>query len=80
MIGMFVIGIKVKEYRDGLLINEIIRDFRFLVVDCEVATSSVPIADIYCDGLTVSFENESENAFSSLIKVVMSLNKIPFLG
>ena len=40
MIGMFVIGIKVKEYRDGLLINEIIRDFRFLVVDCNVITAS----------------------------------------
>ena len=62
--GYYVIGIKVEEYRNGLYLGEIIRDFRFLVIDCEVATSSVPIADIYCDGLTVSFENESENAFS----------------
>ena len=62
--GYYVIGVKVEEYRNGVYLGEIIRDFRFLVVDCEVATSSVPIADIYCDGLTVSFENESENAFS----------------
>ena len=62
--GYYVIGIKVEEYRNGLYLGEIIRDFRFLVIDCEVATSSVPIADIYCDGLTVAFENESENAFS----------------
>ena len=62
--GYYVIGIKVEEYRNGLYLSEIIRDFRFLVIDCEVATSSVPIADIYCDGLTVAFENESENAFS----------------
>ena len=62
--GYYVIGIKVEEYRNGVYLGEIIRDFRFLVVDCDVATSSVPIADIFCDGLTVAFENESENAFS----------------
>ena len=56
--GYYVIGVKVEEYRNGVYLGEIIRDFRFLVVDCEVATSSVPIADIYCDGLTVDFENE----------------------
>ena len=64
--GYYVIGVKVEEYRNGVYLGEIIRDFRFLVVDCEVATSSVPIADIYCDGLTVDFENESENSFSYL--------------
>tara|TARA_B100001093_G_scaffold121227_1_gene114088 strand:+ start:16299 stop:19679 length:3381 start_codon:yes stop_codon:yes gene_type:complete len=60
--GYYVIGIKVEEYRNGLYLGEIIRDFRFLVIDCEVATSSVPIADIYCEGLTVDFENESQYA------------------
>ena len=54
--GYYVIGVKVEEYRNGVYLGEIIRDFRFLVVDCEVATSSVPIADIYCDGLTVSLK------------------------
>ena len=64
--GFYVVGIKVEEYRDGVYLGEIIRDFRFLVVDCEIATSSIPIADIYCDGLQVDFENESENAFDYL--------------
>ena len=61
--GFYVIGIKVEEFRDGVYLGEVIRDFRFLVIDCEIATSSVPIADVYCEGLTVSFENNSENAF-----------------
>ena len=66
MIGMFVIGIKVKEYRDGLLINEIIRDFRFLVVDCNVITASFPLSSWYCNSLTVEFSNNSDNADSYL--------------
>ena len=62
-LGYYVIGIKVEEYRNGVYLGEVIRDFRFLVIDCEIATSSVPIADIYCEGLTVDFNNNSENAF-----------------
>ena len=61
--GFYVIGIKVEEFRDGIYLGEVIRDFRFLVIDCEIATSSVPIADVYCEGLTVSFQNNSQNAF-----------------
>ena len=66
MMGMFVIGIKVKEYRDGILINEIIRDFRFLVVDCNVITASFPLSSWYCNSLTVEFTNNSDNADSYL--------------
>lgn len=60
--GMYIIGIKVEEYRDGVLINSIIRDFRFLVVDCNVTTSSFPLSDWICNGLTVNFTNSSSNA------------------
>ena len=61
--GYYVIGIKVEEYRNGVYLGEILRDFRFLVVDCEIATAASPIADVYCDGLDVTFTNESLNAF-----------------
>ena len=64
--GMYVIGIKVSEYRNGLLINEIIRDFRFLVVDCNVITASFPLSSWYCNSLTVEFSNNSDNADSYL--------------
>ncbi|MAJ98463.1 MAG: hypothetical protein CMD07_04220 [Flavobacteriales bacterium] len=61
--GFYIVGVKVEEYRNGIFIGEIIRDFRFLVIDCEIATASVPIADIYCEGLTVNFQNQSLNSF-----------------
>ena len=61
--GYYIIGIKVEEYRNGVYLGEILRDFRFLVVDCEIATAASPVADVYCDGLDVNFTNESINAF-----------------
>ncbi|MDA7787347.1 PKD domain-containing protein [bacterium] len=60
--GMYIIGIKVEEYRDGVLINSVVRDFRFLIVDCDVITSSIPLSSWYCNSLTVSFTNGSVNA------------------
>ena len=60
--GMFIIGIKVSEYREGILINEIIRDFRFLVVDCNVTTASFPLSSWYCNTLEVEFSNNSNNS------------------
>jgi gliding motility-associated-like protein len=64
--GMYIVGIQVDEYRDGLLINSILRDFRFLVVDCNVTTSSIPLTSWYCNSLTVAFENGSFNASNYL--------------
>jgi len=60
--GMSTIGVKVSEYRDGIRINEIIRDFCFLVVDCNVTTASFPLSNWYCNSLTVEFLNDSYNA------------------
>lgn len=62
--GMFIVGIKVKEYRNEVFIGEIIRDFRFLVVDCNVITASFPLSSWYCNSLNVEFENNSNNADS----------------
>ena len=65
-LGYYVIGIKVEEYRNGVLINEIVRDFRYLVVDCSIISASNPLSSWYCNSLTVEFENESENSDSYL--------------
>ena len=62
--GMFIIGVKVKEYRNDILLGEIIRDFRFLVVDCNVITASFPLTSWYCNSLNVEFLNNSDNADS----------------
>ena len=34
-IGQYVVGVSVRAYRDGRLINEVLRDFQFNVADCE---------------------------------------------
>lgn len=61
-IGMYIIGVLVEEYRDGVLINSVVRDFRFMVVDCYITTASSPLSDWICNGLTVNFTNASANA------------------
>lgn len=64
--GLFVVGIKVKEYRNGILINETIRDFIFKVINCdiELAATIVPQTEMtgllsFCEGFTITFENNS---------------------
>lgn len=60
--GLYSIGIKVTEFRNGIPINEIIRDFTIRVVDCNQTTSSFPLNDWYCNSLKVEFTNNSRNA------------------
>lgn len=62
--GQFVIGIVVKEYRNGTLIGFTQRDYQFNVQNCEFETVSAFVApDINCDR-QVTFNNTSENATS----------------
>ncbi len=49
-IGQFVVGICIKEYRNGVLLSEVRRDFQFNVASCE----SLVDADLSSAGLTVS--------------------------
>jgi len=69
MIGSFAVGVRVKEFRNGVQLSEVIRDFRFDVVPCQAAVTSTitPQAELsgstgLCDGLTVDMENESTGA------------------
>lgn len=41
VIGQFVVGVKVKEYRNGVLLSENIRDFQFNVTECISVTSAL---------------------------------------
>ena len=68
ILGQWVIGIRVSEYRAGILIGTHHRDFQFNVINCP----NMIIADIgaqtttnngtgagYCNGMSVSFQNNS---------------------
>ncbi|MDX2362411.1 MAG: PKD domain-containing protein [Crocinitomicaceae bacterium] len=64
--GLFVIGIRVQEVRNGIIIGETVLDFLLQVFDCNIVlAASLPNQEelasfvSYCQGLTVNFENES---------------------
>lgn len=72
--GQFVLGVCVKEYRNGVLLSTNKRDFQFNVLTCYNPVAVVPIANIngydvdnipiICNGYTVNFSNSSSNANS----------------
>lgn len=66
LIGLFVVGVRVQEFRNGQLIGETIRDFLFRVFDCNIQLAAIlpqqaqlPNFNGYCAGLTVQFDNLS---------------------
>ena len=61
-IGQFVVGIKVSEYRNGVLLSEVIRDYQFNVYNCEFETQANFInPDRVCHD-TVYFKDKSSKA------------------
>lgn len=61
--GYFVIGIKVKEYRNGVFLSETKRDFQLIVKPCPtvvVAAAQAPQA--ICGSTSVSFSNNSSGS------------------
>jgi gliding motility-associated-like protein len=66
IIGQFVVGICVEEYRDGELISTTNRDFQYNVGVCGETTSSFFAAENYCNQFEIRFENLSDNALGQL--------------
>jgi gliding motility-associated-like protein len=69
--GLYVVGIRVDEYRNGVLIGGNTRDFLFKVINCVITLQAIlplqtalPSFSGYCDGLTVDFVNNSYGATS----------------
>ncbi len=59
-LGQYVAGFCVEEYRNGVLINTTRRGIQINTGSCNpVITSAVQDQEIFCDGLTVSFKNQS---------------------
>ncbi|MDC1370385.1 PKD domain-containing protein [Flavobacteriales bacterium] len=58
-LGNYVTGVTVKEYRNGVLINETRRDFLMIIVNCIPTTVSIANPGVICDSYTVTFGNGS---------------------
>jgi gliding motility-associated-like protein len=63
--GQFVIGVKVLEYRKGVLIGETKRDFQFNVASCRFSVvSALSAPKMNCTENIVTFKNQSQGATS----------------
>ena len=61
-VGQYVVGVCVQEFRDGVLLSTVRRDFQYNVGQCLEVQSLVAAPAAQCDDLTVDFTNISEEA------------------
>jgi gliding motility-associated-like protein len=61
-LGQYVVGIMVKEYRNGFQIGETRRDYQFNVVACNFTVVSAFTAPVYNCSNTINFANNSSGA------------------
>jgi gliding motility-associated-like protein len=60
-LGYFVFGVKCKEYRNGVLISETLRDFQLIVLNCpSYAAAAATVPNVICGTTNVTFTNTSD--------------------
>jgi len=64
-VGQFLIGVCVREFRDGVLLSEVRRDYEYAVRICgrDPIADFIPEEDLICDGLEVTLENLTSSNF-----------------
>ncbi|MCF8247757.1 MAG: gliding motility-associated C-terminal domain-containing protein [Saprospiraceae bacterium] len=62
VVGQFVIGICVDEFRNGVLIGSKRRDYQVNIGICDIATAAFFAPKIICESFTVSTQNQSQSA------------------
>ncbi len=72
LVGRFVVTVCVYEWRNGVIINSVTREFQFVVTNCSKAVvADIPQLStefntyiVECDGYTVQFKNHSTGGFN----------------
>jgi gliding motility-associated-like protein len=72
ILGRYVVTVCCHEWRNGVMINTVFRDFQFVVTNCAKAVvADIPILSnepntylVWCKDLTVHFVNQSTGGFS----------------
>ena len=60
VIGQFVVGVCVNEFRNGVFLGKHLRDFQFNVVDCQpTVVAALPSQINNCTGFSFIFQNNS---------------------
>ncbi len=57
-LGQFVVGVRVDEYRDGILIGYTVRDFQFNVIYCPPVALSIIEDSINCNSKELFFQSQ----------------------
>jgi len=63
--GQYVVGVMVDEYRNGVLIGRITRDFQFNVLNCPPPNKALIDVATTCNGLNVDFINNSNGIINN---------------
>ncbi len=64
-LGQYVVGVKVREYRNQKLLGEVTRDFQFNVLNCPPPAQALIVSSGVinaCGGLAVTFPNNSSSS------------------
>ncbi len=64
-IGEFVVGVCVKEYRNGILLSTMIRDFQFNVIQCKKTVKSI----VSSDSVTVTGDFLIKSCNDKIVKI-----------
>ncbi len=64
MLGNYVVGICVDEYRAGQILSTTRRDFQYNVADCGQPVAAFFTPEVVCDTLRVVFQNQSLSSTS----------------
>ncbi|MEP6616895.1 MAG: PKD domain-containing protein [Ginsengibacter sp.] len=59
--GEYIVGVRVSSYRNGILLNDHLKDFIINVGNCDFAGAQLEPKPVTCDGFSVTFSNSNNS-------------------